>query len=150
MYSFILALHNIIRWIAVILGIVAAVLSWIGWLRKSEWRPIDKKLGSFFSMSVDIQFLLGLLLYLFLSPLTRTAMHDFGNAMSIGDLRFFALEHPFYMILALVFAHLGSMLPRRVQGSTAKYQRAAIWISLAVLLILFGIPWARPMFPGIG
>jgi len=150
MYSFFLALHNIIRWVAVILGIVAAVLAWVGWLRKSEWQPINKQLGSFFSMSVDVQFLLGLLLYLFFSPLTRTAMQDFGNAMSIGDLRFYALEHPFYMILALVFAHLGSMLPRRVQDSSAKYRRAAIWITLAVLLILAGIPWARPLFPGIG
>jgi len=150
MVSFILALHNIIRWIALILGIVAAVLAWIGWLRKSEWRPIDKKLASFFSMAVDVQFLLGLLLYLFFSPLTRTALQDFGNAMSIGDLRFFAIEHPVYMILALVFAHLGSMLPRKVQDSTAKYRRAAIWISLAVLLILLGTPWERPLFPGIG
>jgi hypothetical protein len=150
MYGIILALHNIIRWVALILGIVAAVLAWLGWLRAGEWKPINRRLGSFFGISVDIQFLLGLLLYFFLSPLTRTALMDFGAAMGAPDLRFFALVHPLYMILGVIFAHLGSALPRRLQSSTAKFRSAAIWTTLAVLFILLGMPWGRPIFPGFG
>ena len=150
MYGVVLALHNIIRWVALVFGIAAAVLAWVGWLRKRDWQPSDRKLGSYFAMSVDIQFLLGLLLFFFFSPLTRTALQDFGTAMSVANLRFFVLEHPFYMILALVFAHLGSILPRRVDQSTSKYRRAAIWFTLAVLMILLGMPWARPFLPWSG
>jgi hypothetical protein len=150
MYGVVLALHNIIRWVALVFGIAAAVLAWVGWLRKRDWQPSDRKLGSYFAMSVDIQFLLGLLLFFFFSPLTRTALQDFGTAMSVANLRFFVLEHPFYMILALVFAHLGSILPRRVDQSTSKYRRAAIWFTLAVLMILLGMPWARPFIPWSG
>lgn len=150
MYGAILAVHNIVRWIALFLGIAAAVMAWVGWLGKREWQPSDRKLGSFFSIAVDIQLLLGLLLYFFFSPLTRTALQDLGTAMSIGNLRFFVLEHPLYMLLALVFAHLGSILPRKVDQSAAKYRRAAIWFTLAVLMILLGMPWARPFLPGLG
>jgi heme A synthase len=150
MYSLLLAIHNVIRWFALILGIAAAVLVWVGWLRKREWRTSDQKIGSYFGIAVDIQFLLGLVLYFFLSPLTQTAMHDFGTAMSVSNLRFFALVHPFYMILALVCAHLGSILPRRTEDSSIKYRRAAIWFTLAVLFILLGMPWNRPLLPGLG
>jgi cell division protein FtsW (lipid II flippase) len=125
-------------------------MAWIGYFSKKDWQPADRKLGSYFSIAVDVQLLLGLLLYLFLSPVTRTAMQNFSAAMSVSDLRFFALEHPFYMILALVFAHLGSILPRRTTDTPRKFLLAAIFITLSVLLILLGNPWGRPLFPGLG
>ena len=150
MNAFILSLHNIVRWVALILGIIAAVLAWTGWLKKREWQENDRRSGSFFAISTDVQLLLGLLLFLFFSPLTRTALQDFGTAMSVANLRFFALEHPLYMIVAVVFAHLGTALPRKASGSQEKFKTAAIWISLAVLLILLGTPWGRPILPGLG
>jgi hypothetical protein len=54
------------------------------------------------------------------------------------------------MLLALVFAHLGSMLPRRAKEAVAKHRMAAIFFTLTVLFILFGMPWMRPLFPGLG
>ena len=107
MYPFILAIHNILRWIVLILGLLAAVMAWIGWLRKREWQAGDRKPGSFFAISADIQLLVGLLLYVFFSPLTRSAFSDFAAAMQVADLRFFALEHAVYMLLVVLFAHLG-------------------------------------------
>ena len=150
MYAFTLALHNITRWIVLILAVVAVVNAFLGWFRKQEWSARDRKIGSFFAMSVDIQLLLGLLLYFVLSPITKAAFQDFGAAMSQPDLRFFSLEHAFYMILVVVFAHLGSTLAKKAPNSQAKFKRAAIFFTLALLLILAGMPWARPLFPGLG
>jgi hypothetical protein len=149
MYPVILALHNILRWVALILVLAAFVRAVIGWQSKLQWTNTDRKLGMFASISIDIQLLLGLLLYFFLSPLTRTAFMDFGAAMGISELRFFAIEHGFYMLLALVFAHLGSILPRKVENSTLKFKRAALWFGLTLVVILAGIPWGRPLFPGL-
>jgi hypothetical protein len=70
--------------------------------------------------------------------------------MGIDGQRFFALEHVFYMVLALVFAHLGSALPKRTDDPVSKYRRATIWFTLAVVLILLGMPWTRSLFPGLG
>jgi hypothetical protein len=99
---------------------------------------------------MDIQLLLGLILYFFLSPLTRSALSNFGGAMGSPDLRFFALEHALYMILAVVFVHLGSVFSRRQAEDVKKHRTAAIWFGLAVLLILIGMPWMRPLLPGLG
>ena len=148
MYSAVLSIHNIIRWIALILGILAAVRAYLGWFGNREWTVKDRKIGSYFTIAMDVQLLLGLLLYIFLSPTTRTAFQDFGAAMQVGDLRFFVLEHPLFMVLAVVFAHLGSILSRKAEQTNAKFRRAAIWFSLSVLAVLLGMPWMSSIFPG--
>lgn len=148
MYSAVLSIHNIIRWIALILGILAAVRAYLGWFGNREWTVKDRKIGSYFTIAMDVQLLLGLLLYIFLSPTTRTAFQDFGAAMQVGDVRFFALEHPLFMVLAVVFAHLGSILSKKAEQTNAKFRRAAIWFSLSVLAVLLGMPWMSSIFPG--
>jgi hypothetical protein len=149
MYPFILTLHNILRWIALGLVLLATVRAFIGWFGKRDWSETDRKIGTFTTIGVDIQLLVGLVLYA-ISPLTRSAFQDFGAAMGISSLRFFAIEHVVYMLLAVVFAHLGSALPKRAQDSQGKFMRAAIFFGLALLLILLGIPWSRPLLPGLG
>jgi len=148
MYSAVLSIQNIISWIALILGILSAIQGYLGWFGNREWTLKDRKIGSYFTIAMDVQLLLGLLLYIFLSPTTRTAFRDFGAAMQVGDLRFFALEHPFFMVLAVVFAHLGSILSRKAEQTNAKFRRAAIWFSLSVLAVLLGMPWMSSIFPG--
>lgn len=148
MYSAVLSIHNIIRWIALILGILAAVRAYLGWFGNREWTVKDRKIGSYFTIAMDVQLLLGLLLYIFLSPTTRTAFQDFGAAMQVGDVRFFVLEHPLFMVLAVVFAHLGSILSKKAEQTNAKFRRAAIWFSLSVLAVLLGMPWMSSIFPG--
>jgi hypothetical protein len=149
MYPFVLGAHNIFRWVVLIAGILAVGRALMGWFGKKEWTKQDRLIGVVFTSSVDIQLLFGILLYFVLSQITKGAISDFGSAMGIRDIRFFAIEHVFYMVLALIFAHLGSMLPKKVDDSLSKHKRAAIWFSLALLIILVGIPWWRPLLPGL-
>ena len=150
MYPIVLGLHNLVRWVALVLAIVATVGAFSGWFGKRQWSERDRKIRSFFGMAMDIQLLLGLILYFVYSPITRQALSNFGAAMGVGDLRFFGLEHALYMILAVVSAHLGSALARRAAESKAKYQRAAIFFGLSLLLMLLGMPWMRPFIPFLG
>jgi hypothetical protein len=150
LYGFVLALHNILRWVVLIAGILAVVRAWWGWLGKREWVKSDRMAGVFFSAGIDTQLLLGLILYFFLSPFTTGALSDFGGAMSVGgDLRFFAVEHVSMMVVAAVFAHVGSAMAKKATDAVGKHKRAAIWFSLSLLTILVAIPWWRPLFPGL-
>lgn len=149
MYSVVLSLHNIMRWVVVFVGIFAVVRAFRGWFKAYPWLPADRKAGMFFGMSIDIQLLLGLLLYFVYSPITKSAFQDIGAAMQVADVRYFAVEHVFYMVVAVVFAHLGSILPRKVEGDVPKHKRAALFFAVALLAVLFGIPWARPLFPSL-
>jgi hypothetical protein len=150
MYSVVLAIHNVLRWVVLILAVVAVVRAYMGWLGKKEWTPADRKVGMFTGMAIDIQLLLGLLLYIFLSPLTRSVFQNFKAAMSVPGIRFFGLEHVLFMVLAVVFAHLGSILPRKVEDALSKHKRAALWFTLMLVVLLLGIPWMRPLLRGLG
>lgn len=147
MYTFVLAIHNIMRWVVVILAIVALVRAYWGWFGKRDWTPSDRKAGMFFSISLDVQLLLGLILYFGLSPITRSAIQNLGAAMSNADLRFFALEHFFIMVVAVILVHIGTITSRKAVETVSKHRRAAVWFTLAVLAIIFGMPWVRPLLP---
>ena len=147
MYQIVLAIHNTVRWVILIAGAIAVIRAYMGWFGKRDWTETDRQIGLLFTISIDVQLLLGLLLFIFLSPITKAAFSAFGDVMGDAGLRFFTLEHTFYMLLAVVFAHLGSILPKKVEDVVAKHRRAAIWFTLALLIILLGMPWMRPLFP---
>jgi uncharacterized membrane protein YozB (DUF420 family) len=145
LYTVVLSLHNIVRWVVIILAVLALVRAYLGWLGRRSWTEQDRKVGMFFGSALDVQFLLGLILYIFLSPLTRQAFQDFGSAMGNSGIRFFAIEHLVFMILAIILVHVGSVLARRAKVDADKHRWAAILYTLAVILILVGIPWERPL-----
>jgi uncharacterized membrane protein YozB (DUF420 family) len=149
MYAFILAVHNILRWVVLILLILALVRAFWGWFGRREWTSTDRKVGMFYSVSLDVELLLGLILYFVLSPITKLAFSDIGAALANLDLRFFVFEHLLMMILAVVFAHVGVAAAKRADESILKHRRTAIWFGLSLIAILLGMPWFRPLLPGL-
>lgn len=150
MFPLILAVHNILRWIVLILLVIALVRAFWGWFGKREWTSTDRKVGMFYSVSLDVQLLLGLILYFVLSPITTSAFSDFSAALASSGSRFFVGEHFLMMILAVVFAHVGVAAAKRADESILKYRRTAIWFGLSLIAILLGMPWFRPLLPGLG
>jgi len=149
MHDIILAFHNIVRWVVLILGIFALGRALRGWFGNKSWSKTERKIGVFFTSAVDLQLLLGVLLYFVTSPWGIRAIIEKGMSfvMGHGEFRFFAIEHVITMVLGVVFAHLGSALPKKVEDSRQKFKRTAFWFGLAILIIFAGIPWSRPLFP---
>ena len=146
LYEVFLILHNIVRWIVVLAGIAAAVKAIIGWAGSRDWNSSDRQLGLLFTVSLDVQVLIGLLLYFVLSPLTTSNFANFGEAMGNPDTRFFLVEHIAIMVVALVLAHVGRSLSKKATADQDKHRRAAIFFTLAIVAILLAIPWAgRPL-----
>ena len=141
MYGLVLILHSLIRWFVLLAGIVTVVRAITGWRTGRPWTLADDRAGARFMMAFDLQMLLGLLLYFLLSPITRAAMQDFGGAMANSALRFWAVEHIFGMLVAMVLAHVGRARVRRVSSDSRKHKVAAIFFTLALLTILASIPW---------
>jgi fumarate reductase subunit D len=140
MYSFLLILHSFVRWAVVILAFAAAVKAFAGWFGKRSWTRLDDRLGLFYTMALDIQLLVGIILYI-VSPLTKLAMADFGAAMADSALRFFAVEHLLMMIVVVILAHVGRALSKKAAPDVKKHRTAAIFYGLSILLALAAIPW---------
>lgn len=141
MYTTILTAHSWLRWAVIATGLFAIVLAFSGLARKRPWGPADERAGFWFGLTLDLQFLLGLWMYFFLSPITRAALQDFGGAMGNSGLRFWAVEHSFGMIVGIALAHVGRARTRKLQDSAARHKVAAICFVLALLAILISIPW---------
>ena len=101
--------------------------------------------------TLDLQMLLGLLLYFALSPFTAEALKNFSAAMADSNLRFWAVEHITAMFGAVIAAHVGRALARNASTPAAHRRRLLIAFGLATVLMIVGIPWpgfanGRPLF----
>lgn len=148
-YELVVTLHNIVRWFVLILGIIAFIKALIGWIGKGTWETSERKIATYYTIAIDIQLLLGLALFLFFSPNTTRVFQDFNGILGNETARFFVLEHTIMMILAIVFVHLGNALTKKDIPDSSKFKRATILFGLALLAIILGMPWDRPLIPVI-
>lgn len=153
LYSGVLLLHSWLRWAVVVLGVLALARSLVGWARGRDWTPGDRRLQVSFVSAFDTQMLLGMTLYFALSPITPRSLDALRMSMSIGHLRFFGLEHPLLMLLALTAAHATSAMTRREAPAKSKHRTWAVGLLLAMLFVTLAIPWpglahARPLLRG--
>lgn len=146
LYSVLLPIHNILRWVVVIAAVVAIAGSWLGVLQKKEWTKGDRLRGVGFVAAMDVQLLVGMILY-FTSPLIQQGFEDFGAAMKEAGIRYFLVEHIFLMVIAVALAHVGSVMAKKADTDSAKFKRAAIFFTISFVLVLVRTPWFRPLFP---
>ena len=145
MYTGLLHTHNMFRWLVLIALVLAVLFALAGWFGKREWNKKDNLTGLLLTIFMDIQLLVGLILYAFVSPVTKAAFNDFGAAMKNADLRFYAVEHILIMLVAVVLVHIGRAKSKKDVANWKKHRSAAIFYGIALLLVLAGIPWERAL-----
>ena len=154
MYDLLLFAHSWLRWL-VLLAVLMAVARAVGGVNtRRPWTPVDDRAGMWMTASLDLQLLIGIVLYGFLSPVTQSAFVDMAAAMRAAPIRFFAVEHPVGMIVAIALAHVGRARARKAATSEAKHKTALIFFGLALVVLLLSIPWpigpgARSLFRGL-
>jgi len=144
-YTALLQTHNIFRWLVLIALVVSVVLAFSGWLGKRGWKKVDNSSSLLLNIFIDIQFLIGIILYAFASPLTKAAFNNFGAAMKNADLRFYAVEHILIMVIALVLVHIGRAKSKKDMAPWKKHRAAAIFYGISLILVLWAIPWDRAL-----
>ena len=135
-----------IRWAVILLGLVATIRAIMGVSMRRPWVAMDDRISKLFMHSLDLQLLLGLVLYFFLSPITRAAMSDFGGAMGESAMRFWAIEHWLGMIVGIALVHVGIGRAKRATEASRKHRTLAIFFVLAMLVIMASIPWPGRLY----
>ena len=143
MYTGFLHLHDTLRWLVLLSLVITLVKYAVGWLGSQRWQKTDNLLGIVFTSLMDLQLLTGLVLYFFLSPVTKLAMSDFGAAMKNSDLRFYSVEHFAMMLIAVVLVHIGRAKSKKAKTDSAKFKTATIFFLIAFVVMLAAIPWTR-------
>jgi hypothetical protein len=152
MYLIVLILHSWLRWAAIIAGLLAVVSLLTSQPRPGAADP-SNRWGRFFIIALDLQFVLGFLLYVGLSPTTYAIFHDTGMGAAMRDpvARFWAVEHVTLMLVAIVVAHVGKVLARKAATPAAKRTRLLACFVISLIAILAATPWpgmraGRPLF----
>ncbi len=152
MYTAVLTLHSWMRWITLIVAVAATL--------NAARRPAEADGGGrlpgrwwdiVFMLVVDLQMLLGFVLYLGLSPFTKEAMNDMALAMRTPVLRFWAVEHAAGMLIAVVLVRVGRVLSANAKSPAAARDRRFVCFAIATLGMIASIPWpglsnGRPLF----
>ena len=145
MYTGLLHLHNTLRWVI----LIALILS----IYKLFTQKDALKTSKILLISAHTSLLVGLYQYI-AGPLGIKLIQSAGMAATMKDAasRFWAVEHIFSMILAIVLITIGHLKYKK----TLKPSPTRILYVVALILIRLAIPWpfregiGRPLFPGMG
>src|SRR5436190_21809249 len=121
MYDAALHAHSWLRWLVLLVGLVAVARAFSGRSSGRAWSRADDRLGAAFTGLLDLQLLIGLAMYFALSPITTAGMRDIGGAMANTGLRFWTVEHPFGMIVAIVLAHIARVRIRQTRAAVRRH-----------------------------
>lgn len=119
METFLLSVHSIVRWIVVVVAVIALIKFAAGWLGKMPFKPMDRGLMAGFTGLLDLQLLLGIILLIVLG------------------IERYRLEHAFTMIIALVLVHLARRW--REAADAIRFRNNFLVILAAMLLIVAGV-----------
>jgi hypothetical protein len=140
LYNTLSEVHALIRWLVLVLAIAIVVDFAIGWISKKKFGRMEELFSLAYLITVDVQLLIGLSLYFFLSPTVRQAFSE-GFDMSDAPTRFTVLEHPLTMLLAIAFVHIGRVMVKKAASDESKFKKGLIWFGLALVFILSRMPW---------
>ena len=156
MQTGLLHLHNILRWVILILLVLSIAKAYVGWTGKKAFSAGDKKVWLFTMISGHITLLLGLYQVLLGRYGVFTAALPEGTSfMKDKFFRFYWVEHPLGMLIAIVLMTLAHGMAKKSVSDEVKYKKAFYYFLIALIVILASIPWpfrdivGRPWFPGM-
>jgi len=136
--------HSGLRWVVLLLLIVAIVNALIKWRNGKDHTDGDRKIALFAMTFVHLQLILGLILY-FISP----AVQFNASTMSDKVLRFYSVEHLTIMLIAIALITMGYSKAKKGMEAAQKFRPVFVYYLIGLILILAGIPWPFRM-PGAG
>ena len=132
MLAIVLFLHSIVRWAVLLAAAWATMAAVKGGGSGRSWTRRARVPGVVLASLVDLQLVLGLAMWLALSPYAITS-----GARS----HYWSYAHPLAGIAVVVLAHLGSVRVRRKLDDAARWRTAARFYGAALLVALVAVPW---------
>jgi hypothetical protein len=147
--SILLLLHSILRWVILILLVLAIVKSYSGMSSGRSFAEGDRKLSLFLMISAHTTLVLGLVLWFFGQfGLSLVVDNGMGMVMKNSVMRYWVVEHFVGMLIAIVLITIGRGVAKKSIPDPAKFKRAFWLFLVALIIILATVPW--PFRAGVG
>ncbi|MBT8377561.1 MAG: hypothetical protein KJO22_11875 [Bacteroidia bacterium] len=140
-YKTIQFLHSYWAYLVLMVLVVATFNAISKYFGNKEFEAKDFRISLFALITMHIQLLLGIILYLASDYFRIISDLGMGEVMKNSLLRSNIIEHPTTMILAVVFVTVGYSKHKKKLVSKPKFKFLAIFYTLALILVLAKIPW---------
>ena len=140
-------LHSALRYLILIALVVTIINAFLKMKGKKPFLALDNKLSLVTFILAHIQLLLGLALYFIGNKGMSLFSIGMGEVMKTSALRFFAVEHIFGMLIAIILITMGRIKSKKLESDVAKHKTTFIYYLIALLIIIISIPWP---FRGFG
>ncbi len=154
MYQGLLHTHNLLRWVILIFLLLAIFRHMTG--GNKPFDKTDKGLGLPLLISAHLTLLIGLYQWI-VGPwgLKLIQANGMSPVMKDSVMRFWAIEHPLMMLIAIILITIGYGQRKTKHTSRVQRRRSLVYYFLALIAILLAVPWpfreviGRPWFPGM-
>ena len=151
MYLTILSIHSWLRYLVVIFIILVFAISLKNFFQKKPFTRLQNTLSIALVGSTHVQFLLGLILYFWLSPSVQIGLGGFPASMKHPSLRYWTVEHFITMTVFVFVIQVGRLLARKESNIHSKHKKLSIFSGLGIIILVIGVPWPwtmekRPLF----
>ena len=136
MYNALLHAHSGLRWIALLLLLIA-IFNAARSQTSGQYLKKDKMINLFAMAMLHLQFVIGFALY-FMNERLRVVYAE--GWMKETMFRFFGLEHIIGMFLAIMLVTLGRKKAEKLKNTRDKHRRIMISYTIGLILILLSIP----------
>ncbi len=135
-YNILKHAHSGFRWLLLLFLLVVIINAMFKWMKRGVFNKTDQRLNTVVMSLAHLQLIIGVILY-FISPKVIFEISSFNEPF----LRFFLVEHLVLMIISIALITIGSVSAKRAKTSVVKFKRTFYFHFLALVLILFAIPW---------
>lgn len=119
-FPFVLTAHGLVRWIVMVLMLVVFIRALMVLVTRDELMLADRVMGIVTVLTLDVQFLLGLVLvvvrFQLLPPESRDPLRH--------------MEHPTIMFIAIVVAHVANVMVKKEKRNAAM----TLWLLSGILI----------------
>ena len=154
MYTGFLGLHSLLRWLLIIFLLINIIR--VNVEAGEDFDLVDRKWSLRLLITAHINLLIGLYQFFFGDRILQMVFREhytMSDIMKRADLRFWIIEHPTMMLLAIALITMAHIKSKKIGNALKKHRMMSILYILALLVIIAGVPWpfrgediARPWF----
>ena len=138
MYKFLILLHVITSSVFLIVAVSITIRSVNGWVKNLTYSKTDIYLKNLFLILLYLTLIHGIIMYFFIDPTAKAGI-DIHNAAKRASLRFWVVEHFYFMTFALILAQIGGIFIRKTTIDRNRFAYASFHYGIATLITIISM-----------
>ncbi len=138
MYKVLFLLHIIASSVFIGVAIAITVRSVAGWLKGMIYSKTDTYLRKLFIGLLYFTLVNGIIMYFIIDPVSKSDI-DIQNAIKRASLRFWVVEHFYFMTFALILAQIGGIFIRKSKTDKSRFGYAGFYYGSATAITLISM-----------